>query len=76
MIETIEKLNKEADSISMAYKNIEALSTIAEENSASSEEVSASVTTYTNEIKKLMENISDFKGITEIFKKDLEKYKI
>ncbi|AYE33731.1 heme NO-binding domain-containing protein [Clostridium septicum] len=76
MIQTINKLNKEADLISNAYKSIEALSTIAEENSASSEEVSASVTTYTNEIKKLIENISDFKGITEVFKKDLEKYKI
>ncbi len=76
MIETINKLNTEADSISNVYDSIESLAAIAQENSASSEEVSASVTNYTNEIKKLIENIYDFKGITETFKKDLEKYRI
>jgi methyl-accepting chemotaxis protein len=76
MIETISKLNIEADSISDVYDSIESLAAIAEENSASSEEVSASVINYTNEIKKLIDNISDFKGITKTFKNDLEKYKI
>ncbi|MFW2487372.1 heme NO-binding domain-containing protein [Clostridium chromiireducens] len=76
MIETINRLNTEADAISNVYDSIESLAAIAEENSASSEEVSASVINYTNEIKKLIENIYDFKGITETFKKDLESYKI
>ena len=76
MIDTIMRLNTEADSISKVYDSVESLAAIAEENSASSEEVSASVINYTNEIKKLIENIYDFKGITENFKKDLEKYKI
>lgn len=76
MIETINKLNTEADAISDVYDGIESLAAIAEENSASSEEVSASVINYTNEIKKLIENIFDFKGITETFKNDLEKYRI
>jgi methyl-accepting chemotaxis protein len=76
MIETINKLNTEADAISTVYDGIESLAAIAEENSASSEEVSASVINYTNEIKKLIENIYDFKGITETFKNDLEKYRI
>ncbi|WP_160685001.1 heme NO-binding domain-containing protein [Clostridium sp. C2-6-12] len=76
MIETIDKLNTEADAIAKVYDSVESLAAIAEENSASSEEVSASVTNYTNEIKKLIENIYDFKGITETFKKDLERYKI
>ncbi|MBE6071585.1 MAG: chemotaxis protein [Clostridium butyricum] len=76
MIETINKLNAEANSINSVYDSIESLAAIAEENSASSEEVSANVTTYTNEIKKLIDNISDFKGITETFKNDLNKYKI
>lgn len=76
MIDTINKLNTEADSIANVYDSIESLSAIAEENSASSEEVSANVTTYTNEIKKLIDNISDFKVITENFKNDLNKYKI
>ena len=76
MIETIDNLNTEADAIAKVYDSVESLAAIAEENSASSEEVSASVTNYTNEIKKLIENIYDFKGITETFKKDLGKYKI
>ncbi|AQR94353.1 heme NO-binding domain-containing protein [Clostridium saccharoperbutylacetonicum] len=76
MIETINRLNTEADSITKVYDDIESLAAIAEENSASSEEVSASVTNYTNEIKRLIENIYDFKGITETFKNDLSKYQI
>lgn len=76
MIETINKLNIEADAISKVYDSTESLAAIAEENSASSEEVSASVINYTNEIKKLIDNIHDFKGITENFKNDLDKYKI
>lgn len=76
MIETINKLNTEAHSISNVYDSIESLAAIAQENSASSEEVSANVINYTNEIKKLIDNIHDFKGITETFKNDLEKYKI
>ena len=76
MIQTINELNKEAESISNIYESIESLAAIAEENSASSEEVSASVSNYTNELKKLIDNIYEFKGITENFKTDLKKYKI
>ena len=73
---TIEELNKEAQSITEVYENIESLAAIAEENSASSQEVSASVASYTNEIEKLMNNIKDFKQITEDFEKSLSKYKV
>lgn len=76
MIHTISELNKEADSITNIYDSIESLAAIAEENSASSEEVSANVSNYTNEIKKLITNIHEFKKITEQFKSDLGKYKI
>lgn len=76
MIKTISDLNNEAVSISEIYDTIESLAAIAEENSASSEEVSASVANYTNEIKKLIDNIQQFKHLTDEFKGDLEKYKI
>lgn len=76
MIETVEKLNHEADSISKIYENIEAIAAISEENSASSEEVSANVTSYMNQIAKLTEGIDEFKKIAENFKGDLKKYKI
>ena len=76
MITTINDLNKETDSIGSIFENIESLAASAEDNSASSEEVSANVSNYTNEIKKLVTNIYDFKKITESFKDELGKYKI
>ncbi len=76
LIETVNRLNNEADSISNIYENIESLSALAEENSAASEEVSASISNYANEIQKLVVNIGDFRNIMKVFKGDLEKYKI
>ncbi|WP_105617121.1 methyl-accepting chemotaxis protein [Vallitalea okinawensis] len=75
-INTISELEKEAEALASIYETIESLAAIAEENSASSEEVSANVTSYTNEIKKLIQNVDEFKEITESFKADLRKYKI
>ncbi|UZQ52556.1 heme NO-binding domain-containing protein [Clostridium kluyveri] len=76
MIKTIDKLNVQSEAISGIYENMESLAAIAQENSASSEEVSANVSSYTNEIKNLMSNIHEFKNITESFKTELYKYKI
>ncbi|MCJ7687829.1 MAG: methyl-accepting chemotaxis protein, partial [Clostridiaceae bacterium] len=76
MINTINDLDGEAESISNIYETIESLAAISEENSASSEEVSASVGSYTSEIKKLIDSIYEFKKITSSFKNELRKYKI
>ncbi|MBU5486294.1 heme NO-binding domain-containing protein [Clostridium sp. MSJ-11] len=76
MINTINDLNKEAHTIESIFQDIESLAAIAQENSASSEEVSASVANYTREIKKLVDTIHQFRNITESFKGDLSKYKI
>jgi methyl-accepting chemotaxis protein len=76
MINTINDLDKEAKSISNIYETIESLAAIAEENSAASEEVSASVGSYTSEIKKLIDSIFEFKKITSSFKDELKKYNI
>ncbi|WP_315117209.1 heme NO-binding domain-containing protein [uncultured Clostridium sp.] len=76
MINTINDLNKEAHTIESIFENMESLAAIAQENSASSEEVSASVANYTREIKKLVDTIHQFRNITESFKEDLSKYKI
>lgn len=76
MINTINDLDKEAKSISNIYETIESLAAIAEENSAASEEVSESVGSYTNEIKKLIDSIYEFKKITSSFKDELKKYNI
>ena len=76
MINTINNLDERSKSISNIYKTIESLAAIAEENSASSQEVSASVSSYTNETKKLIDSIYEFKKITTSFKEELIKYKI
>lgn len=76
MKETSTILTKETKSIAQIFENIESLAAIAEENSASSQEVSSSVTTYTEEIKNLSKSISDFKEITVNFKEDIDIYKI
>lgn len=74
IIQLVNELNKEATSINEISKHFESLAAIAEENSASSEEVSSNVTTYTEEIKRMSENIVEFKKVSEEFSQDLEKY--
>lgn len=76
MMKTIEELEKEAHTLTSIYENIESLAAISEESSAYSEEVSANVIHYTTEIKKLMEKVNEFQGITTSFKEDLRKFKI
>lgn len=76
MIETSDKLQKETESITTVYGNIESLAAIAEENSASSQEVSANVSTYMEQIKRLTTSISDFKKLTNQFQEDIDIYKI
>ncbi|MBZ4664122.1 MAG: chemotaxis protein [Caloramator sp.] len=76
LIETSNKLQSETDAIIKVYEKIESLAAIAEENSASSEEVAANVQSYTEEIKKLIDSIADFKKITEQFSQDINIYRI
>lgn len=76
LIEMINQLTTETQAINRVSENIESLAAIAEENSASSEEVSANVTTYASELEKMVENIREFKKVSEEFKKDLVKYKL
>ena len=76
MVKTSEKLMSETDKITSVFTNIESLAAIAEENSASAEQVSANVSIYTDQIKELGTNISDFKELTTEFSKELGTYKI
>lgn len=76
MIEMINKLTKQADDIGVASSTVESLAAIAQENSASSEEVSASVLHYSHEISTLMQNIQLFKVIATDFQKDLDQHEL
>ncbi|WP_346929034.1 heme NO-binding domain-containing protein [Clostridium sp.] len=72
MITTINDLGREVNAIEGMYDNVESLAAIAEENSASSQEVSASVNTYTDEMIKLTEAIGEVQRITEYFRSTLD----
>lgn len=76
MVETSKKLESETEAISRVFTNMESLAAIAEENSASAEQVSANVSTYTEQIKQLSEQIDVFKELTKEFSDELEVYKI
>lgn len=72
MISTINDLGREVEAIEGMYDNVESLAAIAEENSASSQEVSASVNTYTDEMIKLTDAIGEVQRITEYFGSTLD----
>ncbi len=74
--DNIERLKSQVRDFEVLSHSIEGLASIAEENSASSEEVSASVINYTNEINRLIENIDSFGSITEVFNEDLKSYMV
>ena len=74
IIELTQELMEETKSINKISYSIESLAAIAEENSASSEEVSANVHSYTEEIRRMIDSIHEFKNVSMEFSKDLEKY--
>lgn len=76
MVETTEKLEKETDAITKVFTNMESLAAIAEENSASAQQVSANVTDYTEQIHKINSQISAFRDMTINFSEDLAQHKI
>lgn len=76
IIDMINELTKETESINKVSLSIESLAAIAEENSASSEEVSASVSTYASELLKMTDDIKEFKRVSETFKEDLKNYNL
>ncbi|MDI3508708.1 MAG: hypothetical protein PWP55_900 [Clostridiales bacterium] len=72
----VDKLFNETKQLSKVFDNIQSLAAIAEQNSASSEEMSANVTTYSNKIKELMDYINQLEELTASFKGQLEEYRI
>jgi methyl-accepting chemotaxis protein len=72
----VDRLFNETKQLSKVFDNIQSLAAIAEQNSASSEEMSANVTTYSNKIKELMDYINQLEELTASFKEQLEEYRI
>lgn len=72
----VDKLFAEAEQLSKVFDNVQSLAAIAEQNSASSEEMSANVTAYSNKIKELMDYIQQLEELTISFQAQLKGYRI
>lgn len=76
IVRLINELSSETERLNLVVRNIHSLSSIAQENSASSEEMSANVTQYTEKVTDLSNNIALFETLIGNFKNELKKYKI
>lgn len=74
MIRTSVELEAEAGNISSLFDNMESLAAIAEENSASTQEASANVAVYVDQINELTTQISIFDKMIKNFQEDLNQY--
>jgi methyl-accepting chemotaxis protein len=76
IVRLVEELSRETKHIAEVFQNLHALAAIAQENSASSEEMSANVMEYSEKIKELTGYICQLEQLTVGFKEELDKYKI
>lgn len=70
------KLTKEAQELAKVFETMSSLAAIAEENSAASQEMSSSVTEYSERIKDLTQHIHRLEKLTEFNRDELKKYVI
>lgn len=76
IVDMIDKLEKEMNGVNEVYGKIESIAAISQENSAATEEVSASVHVYNDKLQDMMGKITEFKKMTQNFIKDIDKYKV
>ncbi|MBZ4653409.1 MAG: chemotaxis protein [Peptococcaceae bacterium] len=74
IVRLVEELSRETKHIAEVFQNLHALAAIAQENSASSEEMSANVMEYSEKIKELTGYICQLEQLTVGFKEELDKY--
>ncbi|MCR4430378.1 MAG: heme NO-binding domain-containing protein [Tepidanaerobacteraceae bacterium] len=74
VVSLVEQLNAETAKIKNVVDNLHSLAAIAEENSASTEEMSASITDYSARIKELTDYIARLEKLSLKFKDQLKKY--
>lgn len=70
----VEELSDETKHISEVFQNLHTLAAIAQENSASSEEMSANVAEYSDKIKDLTSYVQQLEDVTKGFREELRKY--
>lgn len=76
IVNLVEALTDETRKISEVFQNIHTLTAIAQENSAATQEMSASVMQYSGRIKELMDYVNQLEALTGSLKSELNKYKI
>ena len=75
IVDMIEKLEHEMTGLGHVYGKIESLAAISQENSAASEEVSASVQVYNDKLQDMMGKIGEFKIVIGHFSEDVNQYR-
>ncbi len=75
IVDMITKLEQEMTGLNAVYGKIESLAAISEENSAASEEVSASVHVYNEKLHDMMGKITEFKTVIQHFSEDISTYR-
>lgn len=75
IVEMIGKLEHEMAGLGQVYGKIESLAAISEENSAASQEVSASVQVYNDKLMDMMGKIGEFKVVIQHFGEDINQYR-
>jgi methyl-accepting chemotaxis protein len=75
IVDMITKLEGEMTGLNEVYGKIESLAAISEENSAASEEVSASVHIYNEKLQDMMSKITEFKTVIQHFSEDINTYR-
>lgn len=75
IVDMITKLEREMVGLNQVYGKIEGLAAISEENSAASEEVSASVHVYNDKLQDMMDKIREFKIVIQNFNEDINVYR-
>ena len=75
IVDMITKLEREMTGLNAVYGKIESLAAISEENSAASEEVSASVHIYNEKLHDMMGKITQFKTVIQHFSVDINTYR-
>lgn len=74
--ELSDKLSMETKHISNVFENMHTLAAIAEENAASSEEMSATVMQFTDELVTFTEYVGELDKLSENLKGELKNYKL
>ncbi|MDQ0203119.1 heme NO-binding domain-containing protein [Pectinatus haikarae] len=76
IVEIISQLEHEMSGMNDVYEKIESIVDIAQDNSASTEEVNASIHIYNEKIKGLLDKIGEFKKLAQYFSDDINIFKV